>query len=211
MCGRYANHVTNMREWADILSDWPPEAVTGFNIAPTRIIPVFIQGRGLAMRWGLIPAWSKEASPKYATFNARMESAHSKPAFRNAWNRRQRCLVPALGYYEWRKEGGGKQPYFIRPVDGAPLVMTGLWEPARENMPASCSIFTREAWEGLKHIHPRMPLFVNRGDVDDWFSAEAPEVMEMVNGWSKVEVEAHPVSTEVNSPRSQGHHLMERI
>ena len=112
MCGRYANHVEVMGEWLGILGDWPGESATGFNVAPTQPVPVACNDGTRTMRWGLVPRWSKEAAPKYATFNARLESAADKPAFRDAWRQSRTCLLPALGYYECRSEQGIKQPYF---------------------------------------------------------------------------------------------------
>jgi putative SOS response-associated peptidase YedK len=128
MCGRYANHVSEMRSWARILQDWPTDVALSWNIAPSQTVPAFTGPQGVGMRWGLVPHWSKESTPKYATFNARVESVADKPAFRNAWGKSKRCLIPAQGYYEWRKEEKAKQPYFIRSVDGEPMVFGGIWE-----------------------------------------------------------------------------------
>jgi len=113
VCGRFVNHIQALRGWLDILGDWPADIPTGYNVAPTQTVPA-VQAQGtFPMRWGLVPAWSKEVSPKYATFNARLESASTKPAFRNAWTHSQTCLLPALGYYEWCTEQGAKRPYFV--------------------------------------------------------------------------------------------------
>lgn len=110
MCGRFVNHIQALRGWLDILGDWPADIPTGYNVAPTQTVPA-VQTQGtFPMRWGLVPAWSKEASPKYATFNAHLESASTKPAFRNAWTHSQTSPLPALGYYEWCTEQGRNSP-----------------------------------------------------------------------------------------------------
>lgn len=126
MCGRFANHVAAMRDWADILGEWPANVTLGYNITPSQTIPIFTASGGLVARWGLIPSWSNKASNKYATFNARIESITEKPTFRGAWGSRQRCLIPALGYCEWKTEHGTNQPYFVVAVDKSPLVFAGL-------------------------------------------------------------------------------------
>ncbi len=151
MCGRYANHVKDMGAWADILEDWPTDVTLGYNIAPTRTVPAFYQDReqdstrGIGMRWGLVPAWSREINPKFATFNARSETMAEKPTFRTAWKKSQTCLVPALGYYEWQGPKGNKQPYFIRMKNREPLVMAGLWDCWKQDQEVlfSCTIITR--------------------------------------------------------------------
>ncbi len=105
-----------MHDWAVILQDWPAAVVTGFNVVPSQTIAAFTPDGGLAARWGLVPSWSQTVSSKYATFNARLESVADKPAFRSVWSHGQRCLIPALGYYEWKTETGGKQPLAVQHV-----------------------------------------------------------------------------------------------
>ena len=122
MCGRYSNHVKAMLDWAELLGDWPDEVVQSDNVSPTQSIAVFTHEGGAAMRWGMVPNWSREVTSKYATFNARIESVADKPTFKHAWKNAQRCIVPALGYYEWRTEAGSKQPYFIHGQ--SPLLLT---------------------------------------------------------------------------------------
>lgn len=163
MCGRFANHVKAMHGWRDILGDWPSGIPTGFNVSPTQIIPAVHSQGTCPMRWGLVPTWSKEASPKYATFNARLETVASKPAFRNAWRHSQTCIILALGYYEWRTENSVKQPYFIHmPQDRGLMVFAGLWEQ-REDL-YSCTILTRESAGNLSDLHSRMRVILSPED-----------------------------------------------
>lgn len=180
MCGRYANHVRDMHEWADILGDWPGEARMSMNIAPTQSIPVVIQQpdgpRSRNMRWGLVPAWSDTEKPSYATFNARIEGLSGKPAFRGACSRRQTCLVPASGYYEWTGEKGHKRKHYIHFADHGPLVMAGLWDRWQSDQGSSlysCTIVTRPAMARIASIHPRMPLILPREHAHAWLT-QAP-------------------------------------
>lgn len=174
MCGRYANHLKNMTDWADILGDWPGESALSMDIAPTQNIPVVVERAGESktetMRWGLIPSWSKTEKLKYATYNARIESMQEKPTFRAAFAKSQACLVPASGYYEWSGEKGHKTRHYIQLRDKSPLVMAGLWEHwAQEDQHInSCTIITRPATASIQGIHPRMPLILNRQDAQNW-------------------------------------------
>ena len=127
MCGRFVNHIKDLGEWEGIFEDWAEIRDTGYNVSPTQNIPVSTANTLTHMRWGLIPHWSKEISTKYATFNARAETITTKPTYRDAWKNSQRCLIPALGYYEWKQEGSHKQPYFVCRVDKKPIVFGGVW------------------------------------------------------------------------------------
>lgn len=122
MCGRYANHINALQDWADVLGDWPAQLPSRYNVAPTTDNPVATAEGWSVMRWGLVPHWSTQARTKYATINARADKVSTTPAYRAAWKRGRRCLVPARGYYEWRKTPDGKQPYFIHLDDGTLLI-----------------------------------------------------------------------------------------
>lgn len=212
MCGRYANHVKEMNQWADILADWPVDAETGFNIAPTAMIPVFTPEGGSIMRWSMVAPWAKDVSGKYATFNARIETLAEKATFRHAWSAQQRCLVPAVGYFEWRNEGGRKQPYFVQPEDGSPLVFAGLWEPERvEAIPASCTIITRPAAEAMKDLHPRMPVMLKRELADEWLNGDLRSAQRIALSEPEPPLKLFPVSSQVNNTRHEGEYLIEPL
>ena len=208
MCGRFANHIPNLRQWANIIRNWPADVVTGYNVAPTQLIPAFTAEGGQAMRWSLIPPWSKEASSKFATFNARVETMAEKPAFRHAWKHAQRCLVPVLGYYEWRAEDSRKQPYFVTTKEGSPLVLAGLWEPQRDDLPASCTVITQAADPAMARLHERMPLFVPRDNVERWLEEEPEAAAETIQHWRRPDLRIYAVSTAVNNGRAQGEALI---
>ena len=115
-----------------------------YNVAPTQDIPVIVGregGRAFEMhRWGIVPSWSKSVTSAGARYiNARAETVSTSPVFRNSFVRR-RCIIPADGFYEWRRDGKRKQPFLIHTPADAPLAFAGLWAPWKDRQPASgCS------------------------------------------------------------------------
>ena len=211
MCGRYANHVRDVGQWAELLDDWPDDAVFGYNVAPTQMIPAFTAEKAQAMRWGMIPPWSKEANSKYATFNARVESVSEKPAFRNAWNKSQTCLIPALGYYEWKGEKGKKIPIFIHTDNNEPLVMAGLWEQwgGGETTLTSCTIITQPSAGKLQQVHSRMPLILELSQAEQWLNEGTVTLEEVMNNQNIEQLAFHEVDKAVNKSTNEGPHLIE--
>lgn len=210
MCGRYANHVGAMHGWADILETWPEQLELGFNVAPTQNIPVFLNETGQVMRWGLIPPWSADINSRYSTFNARLGTAHEKPSFRHAWSQGQRCLIPALGYYEWRQEEQCKQAYFVVRSDGAPIVFGGLYEPGREDgIPASCTILTRPAKGEFAELHHAMPVMLDPEYAECWLQGSAVDSSRIAwRDYDDKSFSYYAVSNAVNSVRNQGPQLI---
>ena len=160
MCGRYDNLIPRDQIPAlfkvDRLpkSNFPPR----YNIAPTQEIPIVRLGRDgerelVMARWGLVPFWMKE-KPKKAFINARAETVHSAPMFREAFAKR-RCLVPATGFYEWQKRATQKQPYRIRRRDLEPFAFAGLWEFSRVEGAEmlSAAIIVTSANEVVQPLH----------------------------------------------------------
>lgn len=174
MCGRYTNHLS----WTEIvelyeLTDTGPalNLPARSNIAPTQDVPFVALDDGRRVlkmgRWWLVPHWAKEM-PKYAMFNARSEEADKKPAFRDAL-KRQRCLIPATGYYEWTKaEDGGKDPHLICLPNAEPLSFAGLWAQNDALGVTSCTILTAAAVDETAHLHHRMPIILKSQVHTDW-------------------------------------------
>jgi putative SOS response-associated peptidase YedK len=175
MCGRYAlaaKPVDVEEEFSMIRIEWFPPR---YNIAPTQPILVvrseYGERRPALVRWGLVPSWAKDMASLPLFFNARAETAASKPAFRGPF-RHRRCLIPATGFYEWRKDSGGrKQAFYLRPT-GAPLIaFAGLWDEWTDdkgNILDSATILTTNANEDVAPIHERMPVVVEPEDYDRW-------------------------------------------
>ena len=212
MCGRYSNHVDAMRSWIRILGDWPKDVTLRYNVSPSQEIPVFTSQGGVAMRWGLIPHWSKDGKSKYATFNTRIETVSEKPTYRSAWRKSQRCLIPAQGFFEWRKEGDRKQPYFIRAKTGDPLVFAGVWDRWKGDDKAilSCAIVTKPADAAIKKIHQRMPLIVGQAVASEWLAVSPDEAMDLARV-QKEELDIYKVSLAVNNARNDGPELIARV
>jgi putative SOS response-associated peptidase YedK len=240
MCGRYAS----TKPAADIAEEFQAvDATDGadpgadYNIAPTKPVRVVVQRHPKdsngevdntrtertvrVMRWGLVPSWAKDPSVGARMINARAETAAKKPAFRKALSAR-RCLLPADGWYEWRQEGKGKQPYYVTGSDGGSLAMAGVWEywrPAPGGEPLiTAAVLTTEAVGPLAEIHERMPLLLDRDAWGAWLDPDtdsaservaellAPPPEELIAG-----LELRPVSTRVNKVRNNGPELLERV
>ena len=206
MCGRYALHTH-----PDIIAlqfgvAAAPPMKPRFNIAPTQEAPVVRVGpeqkRELALlRWGLIPSWSKDPTIGARMINARAESVAAKPSFRNAF-RGRRCLVPADGYYEWRVEGGRKQPYFLRIASGEPFAMAGLWEQWRSpegKLLETYAIVTTEAAGTASQVHDRMPVILAQPEYEAWLCSADP--VGFLRPWAGAAFSVRRVSSRVNSPR----------
>ncbi|MBI2316563.1 MAG: SOS response-associated peptidase [Betaproteobacteria bacterium] len=206
MCGRYALH-SNPEVIALQFGLAPaPRLQPRYNIAPTQIAPVVRLGadevRELAqLRWGLIPSWSNDPAIGARLINARAETIAAKPAFRDAFSHR-RCLVPADGYYEWKKEGARKQPYLLKPESGGVFAMAGLWEQWRTlegETTETFAVLTTDAAGAARRVHDRMPVILSPEDYEPWLNGPEPATLLRPN--PKLTFTLVRVSTRVNSPR----------
>jgi putative SOS response-associated peptidase YedK len=211
MCGRYtlsspSDLITELFDLAE-----QPELDARYNIAPTQEAPVVRAadgGRRLdLLRWGLVPFWADDPKIGNRMINARSESVASKPAYREAF-RRRRCLVATDGFFEWKKEPTGKQPWWIHREDGKPFAFAGLWERWRprdggDGEPLETfTILTTDAAPEIAHLHDRMPVIVGRGDFDRWLDPGAADetVLQALLAPDGAGLTAYPVSRRVNSP-----------
>ncbi|MFT4938696.1 MAG: putative SOS response-associated peptidase YedK [Paraglaciecola sp.] len=211
MCGRYANHVEAMHGWTDILKDWPDEIAPNYNIAPTQMVASFTAQGGMPMRWGLIPPWTTEAGG-FSTFNARLDTVAIKPSFKTAWARSRRCLIPALGYYEWREEEGAKQAYLVKRCDDNVLVFGGLYEPGNNaGKPYSCTILTRPATGYLLDLHRVTPVFIQPEQAQDWLTGDVAVAQKIANQPYADDYEYFPVDNQVNKASNNSPQLIKKI
>jgi putative SOS response-associated peptidase YedK len=210
MCGRFyldarAEELTETLGLSSL-----PELRPRFNIAPSQPILAAVateEGRvGRWFRWGLIPAWAKDAKIGYRTLNARAETVATKPAFRAAF-RRRRCLIPASGYFEWRPEASGKQPYGIQPADAPLLVFAGLYEhwpdPQGEGID-SCTILVTDAAPSIAAIHDRMPLCLAPAQFATWLDPAIQDpapLQALIDAAQAPVLTAYPVTRRMNNPR----------
>ena len=134
MCGRYVSPEESAieREFTLVGTPGAHPFPASFNVAPTQQVPVIWMREGrrelVRMRFGLIPFFAKGQPGQYTTINARVETVRDSPAYRTAWNRGQRCLVVATGFYEWQVVGEGKQPWFVSCADQPVFGFAGLWD-----------------------------------------------------------------------------------
>lgn len=214
MCGRYTQYATadDVAEHFGLAPDDVADLRPRYNIAPTQPVPAVGpapegEGRGLArFRWGLVPGWADDPADLPDMINARSETAHEKPAFRASFARR-RCLLPATGFYEWRAEEGGKQPYHVRRGDGEVFAFAGIWdrwEDPRGERLDSCAILTTEAAGDLKELHDRMPVILRPEDYDRWLDpgvSERGPLEDLLSPPEIGELEYYPVTRRMNRPR----------
>lgn len=215
MCGRY-NIIPDPEAWITAFS--LPEATgkeindlaPNYNVAPTQTAPIVryqheTDERELVLvHWGLVPFWAKDQSIGNRLINARGETVAEKPAFRMAF-RKRRCLVPANGFYEWRKSDAGKQPMLIRMKDESPFALAGLWEswinPDDEIEMHSCTIITTKANDFMTPIHNRMPVILDPNDYIRWLEPNNGRGETLLQPCPDEWLEAYPVSTCVNNSR----------
>jgi putative SOS response-associated peptidase YedK len=213
VCGRliltlYSEDVREILPDVEVPEPWTPR----YNIAPSQaiaVVPNREPKRVEFFRWGLIPAWAKDASIGDRMINARAESVASKPSFRGPLKDR-RCLVLADGFYEWQASAGRrtKTPVCVRLKSGGLFALAGLWDtwhtPEGADL-SSCTIITTTANEMMAPIHDRMPVILNPAAYAEWLSVEpqAPEqLIRLLAPYPSEEMTAYPVSTLVNSPRN---------
>jgi len=216
MCGRFNEHLPLVHSWSDLLGSFPNEHAKSYNRPPSTTIAAFRSRQaqnisGELMRWGLVPNWSKEFDSKYATFNARIESIEEKPSYKNAWHKKQRCLIPMAGYYEWQAQEGGKQPFYITDRDVGCLVSAGLYETWNNGNAEklSCTMITKPAEEMLANIHQRMPTLLTPEQGISWLNGELDDKQLLENQVDSII--AYPVSKLVGNTRNDQKELINPI
>lgn len=211
-----------MRDFLDLRMPAPEEMLTPrYNVAPTQASPVCVANEKgerelVLMLWGFKPAWSDPKRP--GPINARSETAATSPMFRAAF-RARRCIVPASGFYEWKRIGSGKQPHYIRLADEQGLIaFAGLWEPLAEERDdvkgaaapqGTFTILTTRPNALLAEIHDRMPVILKPRDFEAWLGARE-EPKSLFDPFPAREMTTYPISQRVNSPRHDDANLIER-
>jgi putative SOS response-associated peptidase YedK len=235
MCGRFV--VANVGSElvgvlrVDVEADDLPEP--SYNIAPTSRVAIVLDSaktepptrRLEPARWGLVPAWAKDVKIGARAFNARAEELEDKPMFRKALEKR-RAIVPATGYYEWKKVGDEKIPHFIHPADDSPMFFAGLyewWKDASkpdddpERWLLSFTILTRDSIGRLGSIHDRMPLFLDPDHADAWLDPATDNVRDVLDAAIDAapaiadELDNHVVAKAVGNVRNDSPALIEPV
>jgi putative SOS response-associated peptidase YedK len=227
MCGRFVS-ATPPDQIAAYFGAEAPEALLelSYNVAPTNdVYAVLSDGSARhldAFHWGLVPLWAKDAKIGSKMINARAETLAERNAYKSAFKKR-RCLIPADGFYEWKKHPteakGKKQPFFIHRPDREPYAFAGLWEvwrgPDKDQEPLrSCTIITTSPNEEMAKIHDRMPAILPPSAWDTWLDRENDDLEllgQLLVPSAPQIITMHPVSTEVNNVRNKGEQLTEEI
>jgi putative SOS response-associated peptidase YedK len=216
MCGRYrlSRSKQIVEEYFESASeesedeDWSPR----YNIAPTQPVAT-IRTAGASrilsmMRWGLVPSWATDMSIGNRLINGRSETVLEKPAFRDSF-RTRRCLIPADGFYEWKKSGKEKQPFHFGMKDSSLFAIAGVWDrwksPNRQVL-ESCSILTTSANELLDGLHDRMPVILPPRHYQTWLTApatEAKRLAELLVPFDASFMKRYPVSSLVNKSQNE--------
>lgn len=229
MCGRYTSkkNPVEIAEEFQAVDHTSKDRTPDFNVAPTRAVPVVRaesaeqpdgEHRELVeMKWGLVPFWAKDPKVGGRMFNARVETVATKPAFRTAVKKR-RCIVPADGYYEWKKldDGKRKQPYYMTLPDGSSLAFAGLWETWGEgdDRLTTFTIITTEAAGHLEEIHDRMPFMLPPEHWEAWLNPSEQDVAAILEQPDLLRAEAlelRPVGADVGKVSNNNPDLIKEI
>ncbi|MCJ8008484.1 SOS response-associated peptidase [Lederbergia wuyishanensis] len=212
MCGRYS--LFTAREDFAVrfgLVDFEEfEWVERYNIAPSQNVLAIVRsevGNKMGMlKWGLIPSWASDPKIGYKMINARAETIDQKPSFKMLLKRR-RCIIPADGFYEWKKEGTKKIPYRFQLESKEPFAFAGLWDRWEQNgsIIQSCTIITTEANALVKDVHDRMPVILTKESENKWLdrtNQDENELKSLLVPFAAEKMQAYTVSPLVNSPKN---------
>lgn len=236
MCGRYVNVAAS----GDLLDEFEADQIVGddpgpsWNVAPTDPVRIVVERAPRdadpatavrqirTARWGLVPSWSHDRKGAAKMINARIETVSQKPAFKAATARR-RCLIPALGYYEWQKTDAGKVPHFLQDPDGHLLAMAGLYELWRDHALSdddpqrwlwTCTIITQQATDLLGDIHDRNPVVVPVGLRAAWLDCHRDDVAtaeRLLERIPEARLEPYVVSPAVGNVKNNGPELIHPV
>ncbi len=220
MCGRFAQYSIKpviADEFGVEKIGFDPEP--SYNIAPGQDIAAVVGGdtrQLIKLRWGLVPSWAKDPSIGYRMINARSETINEKPSFRDAF-KRHRCLIIADGFYEWRKDGKVKRPFYIRLKTEKPFGFAGLYDkwrsPEGEEI-STCTIITISANELLKPIHDRMPVVVSNEDEALWLDHnihDKEQLDRILRPYDSEKMDAYEVTTFVNTPANNSEECIRSV
>jgi putative SOS response-associated peptidase YedK len=210
MCGRFAQVIKHnqLKKLLDELEikNRDEQIEINYNVAPTQAVAAVISKKDehflTFFRWGLIPSWSKEPSSQFSMINVRAETILEKPTFRNGLQKR-RCLIPATGFYEWRKTD--KQPFFIHANNDELLYLAGIteyWTGADGSYIQSCAIITTSPNKIMEPIHDRMPVILTQDVVESWLKddfTDPASLAAFLKPCPDSLIDLYPVSKKVNS------------
>ena len=230
MCGRYYRKTDKQKIaeafHATLVDDGTPSPPWDYNVAPTTIQPIIRNTRDnnqrelVSLRWGLIPFFTRDIGnvKGLSTINARAETVGTARTFREPFKKR-RCLVPASGFYEWRrideKNKLNKQPFAFNLVNGKMMAFAGLWDGWKDRVNGrwlqSYTIITTDANEQMAPIHDRMPVILHAGDFDRWLDRDSDPArppIDLLRPFPADEMEAFEVSKDVGNVKNNSPELL---
>lgn len=217
MCGRFTAKNPNLiKKQFEEFDLHGPSMPARYNIGPAQLLLIIAldeQGKAAAktMRWGLVPFWDKSEKPKIAPINAKSEEVLTKRVFANSLQKR-RCLVPADGFYEWKKLGGDlKEPHLIQLKGGEPFFFAGIYEHGSDEKPDTFAILTTAANTLMQGIHDRMPVMLRGEAAHAWLTSgpiTQDELSRLTAPYPAEEMEEWPVTKVVGSTRNDGPELV---
>ncbi len=211
MCGRFTLRTSPQAVAKAFRLVGVPDFSPRYNIAPTQqVLAIRLQNemrQASFLHWGLIPSWADDPAIGNRMINARADGVAVKPSFRSAF-KKGRCLIVADGFYEWKKTGKAKQPFFVRLKMDQPFAFAGLAEHWHrgDKVIDSCTIITTDPNELMADIHDRMPVILSPNDYDLWLDPEfesKEKLQSLLRPYPADEIIAYPVSTLVNNPRNE--------
>lgn len=226
MCGRYVSPGdAAIERFFRIDRRTPHPFVTRYNVAPTTIVPVLVQAPDgavelLPARWGLVPHWWNKPKMPALSFNARSEEAAGKPMWREPL-RHSRCLMPALGWYEWQERDPAtgaelqvRPPHFLHPANDEVVGFAGLvshWRRPDGESLLTCALMSRAAAPAVSGVHDRMPVVLQPRDYAAWLDRglDDPAELQSMIGRARDEFAFHAVSRRVNDARNDGPELLQ--
>ena len=216
MCGRYSLIGIDDLGTRFRITDPSMGFRSRFNIAPGSMVPVIVhreRPEAIMMAWGLVPRWTKDRGGADPIINARAETISQRPSFRHLL-KSNRCLVPATGFFEWKKDQKRKTPFYIRMRDSRLFAFAGLydiWHDSAGNNGATCTIITTGPNELVAPIHNRMPVILDRDNETRWLSDESltpADLAQFLIPFPATGMEAYPVLPLVNNPKIDDERLI---
>ena len=215
MCGRFAFYSPSEATAALFGVDGALAVEPRYNIAPTQFVAAVRDNQNgqrelVMLRWGLVPFWAKDTSIGNRMINARAETVAEKPSYRAAFAHR-RCVVLADGFYEWRRDGDAKTPYFVSLASGEPFALAGLWEDWKDKGSGeslqTTTIITTVANDFMQPLHHRMPVILQTDTANIWLAGENDYLERAADRTPSLR--AWPVHRRVNNARNQGAELID--
>lgn len=224
MCGRIAlftppERLARLLD-ATLAAGVNPAGTPSWNVGPQRSLFALTEEDGRVLgryTWGLVPSWAKDPTIGNKLFNARGETVAEKPSFRTAFAKRP-CVIPVDGFYEWDRRGATKEPHFFTRIDGEPLLLAGLFEYPRERVGEqspgwrTCTVITTTPSDDVDGIHDRMPVVLERTEVDAWLDVAAGAARTaLLDPAPPGTLEHHRVASTVGNVRNDGPELIEPL